>query len=122
MAFKLALIELVDRYCIAQVKLSILGNNQEEFDFYREQLSTEFDINLVEQDLIELTEIHKRIWDMEDDFKKCVVELKYPLEEIGRRAILIRDINIDRYAIKNRIAEKLNDTIREKKQYNNQVI
>ena len=33
MAFKLALIELVDRYCIAQVKLSILGNNQEEFDF-----------------------------------------------------------------------------------------
>ena len=122
MAFKLALIELVDRYCIAQVKLSILGNNQEEFDFYREQLSTEFDINLVEQDLIELTEIHKRIWDMEDDFKKCVVELKYPLEEIGRRAILIRDINIDRYAIKNRITEKLNDPIREKKQYHNQVI
>jgi hypothetical protein len=122
MAFKLALIELVDRYCIAQVKLGILGNNQEEFDFYREQLSTEFDINLVEQDLIELTEIHKRIWDMEDDFKKCVVELKYPLEEIGRRAILIRDINIDRYAIKNRIAEKLNDPIREKKQYHNQVI
>ena len=122
MAFKLALIELVDRYCIAQVKLSILGNNQEEFDFYREQLSTEFDINLVEQDLIELTEIHKRIWDMEDDFKKCVVELKYPLEEIGRRAILIRDINIDRYAIKNRIAEKLNDPIREKKQYHNQII
>jgi hypothetical protein len=122
MAFKLALIELVDRYCIAQVKLSILGNNQEEFDFYKEQLSSEFDINLVHQDLNELTEIHRKIWDMEDDFKKCVVELKYPLEEIGRRAILIRDINIDRYAIKNRIAEKLNNPIREKKRYHDQVI
>jgi hypothetical protein len=122
MAFKLALIELVDRYCIAQVKLSILGNNQEEFDFYKEQLSSEFDINLVQQDLNELTEIHRKIWDMEDDFKKCVVELKYPLEEIGRRAILIRDINIDRYAIKNRIAEKLNNPIREKKRYHDQVI
>jgi hypothetical protein len=122
MAFKLALIELVDRYCIAQVKLSILGNNQEEFDFYKEQLSSEFDINLVHQDLNELTEIHRKIWDMEDDFKKCVVELKYPLEEIGRRAILIRDINIDRYAIKNRIAEKLSNPIREKKRYHDQVI
>jgi hypothetical protein len=122
MAFKLALIELVDRYCIAQVKLSILGNNQEEFDFYREQLSNEFDISSVEDDLTELTDIHRRIWEMEDDFKKCVVELKYPLEEIGRRAILIRDINKDRYAIKNRIAEKLNDPIREKKRYHDQVI
>lgn len=122
MAFKLALIELVDRYCISKVKLDILKNNQEEYDFYREQLVTEFDISSIEEDLNELTEIHRKIWDMEDDFKKCVVEHKYPLDEIGRRAILIRDINIDRYAIKNRIAEKLNDPIREKKRYNTTVI
>ena len=70
----------------------------------------------------QLIEVHRRIWDMEDDFKKCVVELKYPLEEIGRRAILIRDINIERYALKNKIAEKLNDPIREKKKYHDQII
>ena len=121
MMFKLALIELVDRYCIAQVKFDILGNNIDELNFYTEQLNN-FNIDDVREDLTELTAIHRRIWDMEDDFKKCVVELKYPLDEIGRRAILIRDINIDRYKIKNKIAEKLNDPIREKKRYHNQEI
>jgi hypothetical protein len=120
--FKLALIELVDRYCIAKVKFDILGNNIDELNFYREQLDTFNISDDIEEDLKELTTIHRRIWDMEDDFKKCVVELKYPMDEIGRRAIAIRDINIDRYAIKNKIAEKLNDPIREKKRYHTQVI
>ena len=119
--FQLALIELVDRYCIAKLKFQKIGNNLEEVDFYTEQMS-KFKVDDVEQEINELIEIHREIWDMEDDFKKCVVELKYPLEEIGRRAILIRDINIKRYHLKNKIAEKLNDPIREKKQYYNQVI
>ena len=119
--FKFALIELVDRYCIAKLKLELLGNNQEEFDFYESQMK-EFDLSLIQTELDDLMEIHRRIWEMEDDFKKCVVELKYPMDEIGRRAIKIRDINIDRYAIKNKIAEKLNDPIRERKRYHNQVI
>lgn len=119
--FQLALIELVDRYCIAKLKFEKLNNNQDEVNFYSEQLQ-KFDISNVEQDLVDLIDIHRRIWDMEDDFKKCVVEKKYPLEEIGRRAILIRDINIERYAIKNKIAEKLNDPIREKKKYYNHII
>lgn len=119
--FQLALIELVDRYCIAKLKFQKIGNNQEEVDFYTEQMQ-KFDMGNIENDLNELIEIHRKIWDMEDDFKKCVVEKKYPMDEIGRRAILIRDINIDRYAIKNKIAEKLNDPIREKKRYYNQVI
>lgn len=119
--FQLALIELVDRYCIAKVKFSKLGNNQEEVDFYTKQMQ-KFGMDEIEQDLKELIDIHARIWEMEDDFKKCVVELKYPMDEIGRRAIKIRDINIDRYAIKNKIAEKLNDPIRERKRYHNQVI
>jgi hypothetical protein len=119
--FQLALIELVDRYCIAKVKFSKLGNNSEEVEFYTEQMQ-KFGMAKIEHDLEELIQIHTQIWDMEDDFKKCVVELKYPMDEIGRRAIKIRDINIDRYAIKNKIAEKLNDPIRERKKYYNQVI
>jgi len=118
---KFALIELVDRYCIAKLKLETLGNNQEEFDFYHEQMK-QFDMDIIKDELDELGKVHKEIWSMEDDFKKCVVEHKYPLDEIGRRAILIRDINKDRYAIKNRIAEKLNNPIREKKKYYNEII
>lgn len=119
--FQLALIELVDRYCIAKLKFHKLQNNQDEVDFYENQIN-KFNLEDVQDDLKELIEIHGKIWDMEDDFKKCVVEKKYPLDEIGRRAILIRDINIDRYHLKNKIAEKLNDPIREKKKYYNQVI
>lgn len=119
--FKFALIELVDRYCIANLKFEMLGNNKEEVDFYTEQMK-EFDIDLIKEDLDELYELHKKIWSMEDDFKKCTVEMKYPLEEIGRRAIIIRDISKERYVVKNKIAEKLNDPIREKKKYHNQVI
>jgi hypothetical protein len=44
------------------------------------------------------------------------------MDEIGRRAIIIRDISKERYVWKNKIAEKLNDPIREKKKYYNQVI
>ena len=54
---------------------------------------------------------------MEDDFKKFVVEKKYSLDEVGRRAIAVRDILNGRYIIKNRIAEKLNDPVRETKRY-----
>lgn len=119
--FQLALIELVDRYSIAKLKYQKLQNNIDEVTFYEEQIN-KFNLEDIQEDLNQLIEVHRRIWDMEDDFKKCVVELKYPLEEIGRRAILIRDINIERYALKNKIAEKLNDPIREKKKYHTQVI
>ena len=119
--FKFALIELVDRYCIAKLKLEILKNNQEEFDFYHEQMK-EFDMGLIKEELDQLTELHKEIWSMEDDFKKCTVEMKYPMDEIGRRAIAIRDLSKSRYVLKNKIAEKLNDPIREKKKYHDQVI
>ena len=43
-------------------------------------------------------------------------EAELPLEEIGRRAILIRDWNNKRVAIKNHIAEQLKtDQVRETK-------
>lgn len=119
--FQLALIELVDRYSIAKLKFEKLGNNQEEVDFYSLQMKN-FNVEHVQQEISKLIDIHRQIWEMEDDFKKCVVEKKYPLDEIGRRAIAIRDINLVRYALKNSIAEKLNDPIREKKRYYNQII
>ena len=114
--YKFPLIELLDRYCIATLKSQKIGGNDEELEFYTNQLK-DFDIGLVRQELDELTEIHSKIWDMEDDFKRFTVEKKYSLEEVGRRAIAVRDTNALRYSLKNRIAEKLNDPVREMKQY-----
>ena len=54
---------------------------------------------------------------MEDDFKKFRVEHMYDLAEVGRRALHIRDIMHNRYDLKNKMAEKLNDPVREMKKY-----
>lgn len=114
--FKFPVIELVDRYCIAKLKYLKTGKNQEELNFYTDQLQT-LNLDLIKDDLIELYEIHRQVWDYENDFKSYAIEHKYDLAEIGRRALLVRDIMHKRYEIKNRMAEKLDDPVREFKAY-----
>lgn len=114
--YKLALIEIVDKYCIAQLKCEKGLDAEEERDFYRNQLS-DYDMTLFAEELRELKDIHSKIWDLENDFKKYTVEEKYPVEEVARRAIEVRNTNAVRYIIKNKIAEKCNDPVREVKRY-----
>jgi hypothetical protein len=115
---KFPIIELVDRYCIAKLKFAKLANNKEELDFYTEQLH-DIDVELISEELTRLYDVHARVWDLEDDFKKYRVEHMYDLAEVGRRALHVRDIMEERYVIKNVIADKLNDPVKEKKNYNN---
>lgn len=121
MTYKFPLVELLDRYVIAQLKFEKLRTNYEEVEFYTKQLK-EYDFELIKDELTQLTEIHRRIWALEDDFKNFTIENKYDLAEIGRRAILVRDTNYERYQMKNKIAEKLNDPVREKKNYGDKFI
>lgn len=114
--YKFPVIELVDRYCIAKLKFAKLGDNKEELDFYTDQLK-ELDLNLIQEDLNKLYDVHARVWELEDDFKKYIVEHKYSLEEVGRRAINVRNILNERYILKNRMAELLDDPVREVKKY-----
>ncbi len=97
--FKFPVIELIDRYCIAKLKFSKLGNNKEELD--------------------RLYDVHARVWEVEDDFKKKRVDDQFDLAEIGRRALYVRDIMEERYVLKNIIADKLNDPVKERKSYGN---
>jgi hypothetical protein len=113
---KFPIIELVDRYCIAKLKFAKLGNNKEELDFYTEQLSN-IDFELIKNELDQLYQVHAEVWDLEDDFKKFRVEHMYDLAEVGRRALHVRDIMHKRYDLKNKMAEKLNDPVREMKKY-----
>ncbi len=115
MDFKFPVIELVDRYTIAQVKHErTAGANQAELDFYEHQLMA-IDRAAIHCELIELTALHNKIWNLEDDFKKCRID-GTDLAKIGRRALEIRDYNNQRVIIKNKIAEILNDPVREIKQ------
>lgn len=113
--FKFPIIELVDRYTIACVKYEKTnGANAEELKFYQQQID-KLDLALIQADLNALENIHRRIWALEDDFKKCKID-GTELAEIGRRALEIRDINNHRVKYKNSIAEKCNDAVREIKQ------
>ena len=114
--YKFPVIELVDRYCIAKLKFAKLGNNKEELDFYTDQLH-DINFDLIKEELDKLYKVHEEVWDLEDDFKKFRVEHKYDLAEVGRRALHVRDVMHQRYDLKNLMAEKLNDPIREVKKY-----
>lgn len=103
--------ELVDRYTIARLKFDRTQANQDEVDFYNTQI-TSIDITRINKELDELFEIHDHIWNLESELKSGV-EHQLSLEEIGRRAIEIRDWNKKRIQIKNLIADKLGSSVKE---------
>lgn len=105
------IIELVDRLVIAKVKWKRTQLNKEELDWYQGQMSN-FDISKISQELIELGHIHNSIWNLEAELKSNQ-EQKLSLEEIGRRAIEIRNLNSQRVKLKNQMAEMLNCKVRE---------
>ena len=105
------IIELVDRYAIAKLKFFKTQANADEVEFYTAQLSG-YDLSMIQDDLDKLYDIHSTIWNLESLLKSgCEQELS--LEEIGRRAIAIRDYNNQRIGIKNSIASKLGCSIKE---------
>lgn len=104
-------IELVDRYSIACLKYDKTQANKEELDFYKQQLDN-YDITAIQNEINDLYAIHKQIWNLESELKSGQ-EHKLSLEEIGRRAILIRDLNNKRIKLKNLVAEKLGCVVRE---------
>lgn len=104
-------IELFDRYAIACVKWQRTKLNNEELNFYQKQIET-FNAEPIAPHIERLIEIHNFIWELESELKTGV-EHNLPLEEIGRRAIKIRDYNNQRIAIKNSIAVALGDSVLE---------
>ena len=97
--------ELVDRYVIAQLKFSKSQKNNEELEFYTNQLSN-YDLSLIQHELDQLYTIHSNIWNLEAELKSGR-EAELELAEIGRRAIEIRNWNHKRIALKNSMADKL---------------
>jgi hypothetical protein len=108
-------IELIDRLAIADIKFKRTGGaNAEELTWYMNQ-AVVYDIEKIQDLYIDLMAIHNQIWELEAELKTGR-ESELPLEEIGRRAIAIRDHNNKRIAIKNAIAERLGCDVREIKQ------
>ena len=109
------ILEVIDRLCIARIKWERTHANQEELDWYENVWQNIPTSPQLEDNIKRLTEIHNAIWDLEWQLKSGV-EDQLTLDEIGRRAIKIRDYNNKRIAFKNSTAELLNDPVREIKQ------
>ena len=115
----LPVLELIDRLCIARIKHErTSGTNQDELDWYEEryqqliQTLSADQRKTLDHNIAEITVIHNRIWDLEWQLKSGVEHL-LPMDEIGRRAIAIRDWNNRRITYKNSIAELFGMKMRE---------
>jgi hypothetical protein len=112
-------LELIDRLCIARVKYErTTGGNQDDLDWYEDryqeltQSLTADQLDQLNNDIQEITKIHNQIWNLEWQLKSGVEHL-LPLDEIGRRAIAIRDWNNKRITYKNSIAALFGLKLRE---------
>lgn len=112
-------LELIDRLCIARIKHQrTQGANQDELDWYEKQyqsLIQDLSADQLDQlsaDIAAITHIHNNIWDLEWQLKSGV-EHQLPMNEIGRRAIAIRDWNNRRISYKNSIAAVFGLKLRE---------
>jgi hypothetical protein len=104
-------IELVDRLAIAEIKFKRTKANEEELLWYMNQ-AIRIDLTTIVNEYEDLKRIHDEIWELEAKLKTGQEE-ELSLEEIGRRAIAIRDHNNKRVALKNAMAEKLSCPVRE---------
>jgi hypothetical protein len=98
--------ELIDRYLIALIKFQKTGLNLEELNWYNERIKN-FDLDSIRPEMDDLKQAHLNIWAMESSLRSGLEE-NVGFEEIGRRAIKIRDYNGQRIIAKNAIAKKLN--------------
>jgi hypothetical protein len=99
------IIELVDRYVIAQLKFKKTKKNQSELEFYQQQLA-EHDMSVIKHELDQLYIVHDNIWNLESELRSGL-ENSIGYEELGKRAVKIRDWNHRRIELKNIMADKL---------------
>ena len=109
-------LELIDRLCIARVKHArTQGANQNELDWYEERYRQMPQSAELDEVIERMTDIHHAIWNLEWQLKSGVEQM-LSLQEIGRRAIAIRDFNNRRIAYKNSVAHIVGHPVTEIKQ------
>lgn len=109
--------ELCDRLSIEKLKVeripdyvsTFVNDAQKE---YAKRVPEEIESQVYDY-LFQLKEWNGKIWDLESDIRKGK-EGELGLEEVGRRALAIRDLNGERIKVKNQIAELFNEYLEKK--------
>lgn len=104
--------ELCDRLTIAKLKLVRLPDSeidknllQQQIDYY--QSGIDDNLQELKKMIDDLFVVNGKMWDAEWAIRKGLDD-QLGLEEIGRRALLIRNLNRERVAIKNQITQLVN--------------
>ena len=106
---KMPISEIIDRYTITKLKSERTDENViEELRIYQHELkSYETDLDTY---ITRMYNINGKIWDTESDIRKGT---ELPLEDIGRLALKVRDLNCERNAIKAEIVDQFSEGFKE---------
>lgn len=101
---KLSIGDVIDRWTIAYLKntrgqINTYGEC-EEYRLYSENYNQDMIVSSFQNLLL----INGKIWNLESDIRKGK-EGELGLEEVGRRALQIRDLNRERIDLKNKLNE-----------------
>jgi hypothetical protein len=110
--------EIADRYSICLLKSERIHDTDisevnRELNILKNELNK---FNNINDYINSLYNINGQIWDLESDIRRGK-EKEIGLEEVGRRAIAIRELNKKRIFIKNEIVKKYNMGFTELKMY-----
>lgn len=105
--------EVVDRYTIARLKLERLDDTQIDVDSMKEEIEyyksgIDFSNEKLSKLSDDLYEVNGRIWDTESSIRMGL-DAQMTLDEVGRRALRVRDLNRIRMKVKNDIIDLTGD-------------
>ena len=106
---KMPISEIIDRYTISLLKTERTTEDvKEELDIYKKEIKTYPKNKKVRKEIRDfikrLYEANGRLWN-EEKIIKMGEEKNYPLKEIGKRALNVRDLNRIRNGIKAEIVD-----------------
>ena len=115
---KMPISEIIDRYTITKLKTERTDEDvSNELNSYREEID-KYKIN-VEEYINRMYDINGTLWNYETQMRKLmdsknatgpIVDAnELPLEEIGKLALLVRDLNGTRNGLKSEIVEKFSE-------------
>ena len=105
---KMPLSEIIDRYTITLLKSQRTNEDvSNELNAYKKEIP---DGELIKVFIERMYDINGQIWDTEGDIRKGV---DMPLEEVGRLALIVRDLNQIRNGIKGEIVDEFAEGFKE---------
>ena len=111
---KMPLSEILDRYTITKLKSERTDENvSDELRTYKREIDSPDYVdrsNQIASFIDRLYEINGELWNTEGDIRKGV---EMPLEEIGRLALKVRDLNCERNEIKAEIVDAFAEGFKE---------